>query len=265
MAQSAAKAPAGAAVAKRSSALTSNSTVPQKPLAVPAVERKHFARNFLKTAVCELRFPTLLELDSPRPPLEFARALRHEYPTQEVVSSLNLGTTAKQAAHVFKSKKGLWAVTLRTSSLALETSRYDSFDEFESRIGMLVEACQSFIDSDFFTRIGVRYVNAFPYDREAIAEWINPELVGSLHKGAFGDAIEFSQQVRGTTEVGGFLMQHGIVQDGKEPSYGLDLDFYAEDVDVKSAMQVVRELHKRQFDLFMWAVAGEAKRRLEVG
>lgn len=241
----------------------SNSTAPSKPLAVPSVERRQFARNFIKTAVCELRFPTLLELDSPRPPLEFAKALRREYPTHDVVSSVNLGTSAKQSAHTFKSKRGQWSVTLRTASLSLETHSYESFDDFEARIGALVDACQSFIDSDFFTRIGVRYVNAFPYDRATITDWINPDLAGTLHSGIFGDASEFAQQVRGETSVGGFLLQHGIVQDSKEPSYGLDLDFYAEDVEVSAAKQVVRALHEREFDLFMWAISSEAKRRLE--
>ena len=33
------------------------------PLSIPAIERKHFPRNFIRNAVCEFRFPVLFELE----------------------------------------------------------------------------------------------------------------------------------------------------------------------------------------------------------
>src|SRR5205085_1336055 len=53
-------------------------------LSVPAVEHQHFDTNFIRTAVCEARFPTLYEIDGPRPPTEFAHALRQEYPVHNL-------------------------------------------------------------------------------------------------------------------------------------------------------------------------------------
>jgi len=233
-------------------------------LAVPACARQHFSQNFIKTAVCEFRFPTLHEIDGPKPPLAFAKALRKDYPTHSIMSGVNVSPTNvdRSTTHVFKSKKGQWAVNLRPSTLSLETSRYDSFDDFEKRIADLVAACQSFIDSDFFTRVGIRYVNMLPYDRSKISDWINPTLVRNLESGIFGDATEHSQQVRGTTDEGGFFLNHGLGADGEKVGYGVDLDFYADDVEVTDAMEVVRKLHVRQYDLFMWVLGDGAKQKL---
>ena len=45
-------------------------------LNVPASGPAHYERNFIRQAVCELRFPTLYELEAPKPPASFALALR---------------------------------------------------------------------------------------------------------------------------------------------------------------------------------------------
>jgi uncharacterized protein (TIGR04255 family) len=231
-------------------------------LSVDQVEHQHFATNFIRTAVCELRFPTLYELDADKPPAEFAHALRKEYPTHGLAPRVNVSPAAlaRSNAHVFTSRKGQWTINLTSHTLSLETSRYGSFEDFQARIAQLVSACRSFIDSDFFTRVGIRYINVVPYDRATIAEWINPSPVGNLASGVYGDATEHAQAVRGTTEAGGFLFQHGIgPPDSTRPGYGLDYDFYAENVELKDAMAVVRSLHKREFEMFMWSLGERAK------
>ena len=233
-------------------------------LSVDAVAHQHFATNFIRTAVCEVRFPTLFELEDERPPAAFARALRKEYPTYGTGQRVNVSAAAvaKTNTHVFKSRNGIWTVNLTSHTLSLETSRYDSFVDFEARICLLIEACSTFIDSDFFTRLGLRYVNALPYDRAKIAEWINPSLADTLASGVYGEVSEFAQAIRGSTEVGGYYFQHGIGADGTERTYGLDFDFYAENVQVMDATSVVKSLHKRQFEMFMWTLGEKAKMHL---
>jgi hypothetical protein len=51
-------------------------------LRLPEVERAQFKKNFINTAVCELRFPTILEYET-KQPVELQRALRKEYPEYE--------------------------------------------------------------------------------------------------------------------------------------------------------------------------------------
>lgn len=248
--------------------MTGDEQLLHAPLAVEQIEHQHFGTNFIRTAVCELRFPTLHEIDNDKPPLRFAHVLRKEYPAHAVASGVNLtaAALARNKTHVFTSRNALWSINLSTQALSLETSRYDSFRDFEARIGQLIEASLSFIDTDFFTRIGIRYVNVLPYERSTVAEWVNPSLVANLAAGLYGDCTEYSQSVRGTTEVGGYLFQHGIGQ-GKNasttPGYGLDFDFYAENVEVKSAMSIIAALHKREYEMFMWSLGDRAKAHLK--
>ena len=169
----------------------------------------------------------------------------------------------RSTSHVFKSKRDQWTVNLRPSILSLETNNYHSFEDFESRIEGLVDACKSFIDSDFFTRIGVRYINVLPYDRSTVADWINPSLVSNLASGILGDPSEYAQQVRGRTSVGGYLFQHGLTAIGDKTGYMLDFDFYAEDAELKDSMGIVRELHDREHEMFLWTLGDAAKQFLD--
>lgn len=240
---------------------------PRKPLNVPGVGSAHFAKNFIRLAVCELRFPTLFELtETDRPPLPFAKALRKDYPTHELMKDLNVnpGGLAQATAHGFRSKNGRWTVTLRAAALSLETSNYDAFGELEDRLKVLVEAAKNTIDSDFFTRVGIRYINAVPFNVAEIKDWVNPVLVTPLGDGTFGDADEHSQSVRGTTTVGGYNFRHGLSNPASDGSreYFLDFDFYREDVAVSDTIDTVRKLHELEFSMFVWSLGEKAKQEL---
>lgn len=241
-------------------------STPPRPLALPSAEPAHFARNFIRQAVCELRFPTLFELEGARPPLSFSQALRKEYPTYEPMNDVNLspGGLAQARAHSFKSKQARWRVALRASAISVETSHYDSFAELEHRLAFVLKAAEKVIDSSFFTRVGLRYINSIPFGDDDIREWINPALVGAFGAGIYGEATEHSQRVSGTTSVGGYLFQHGLSLDPKnqQQEYVLDFDFFCEDVEVADTMEVARSLHEQEFAMFSWAIGDRAKGHL---
>lgn len=239
---------------------------PVKLLNVPPAGAAHFSKNFIRLAVCELRFPTLFELESDRPPLGFSKALRKEYPSHDLLKDVNVnaGGLAQATAHAFRSKNRRWTVTLRAAALSLETSQYDAFEEFEARLAFILDAAKTTIDSDFFTRVGLRYINALPFNVSEIKDWVNASLVTPLGDGTFGDVDEHWQGVRGTTEVGGYNFRHGIAINpqagGKE--YVLDFDFYREDVTVAETVATVRKLHELEFSMFVWSLGPKAKEHL---
>jgi uncharacterized protein (TIGR04255 family) len=221
------------------------SELPKKTLNVPAAPRAHYRRNFIQSAVCELRFPTVLELEK-NAPLEFSKHVRKEYPKYTRQKNLDLlaGGLEQATGHLFQSKNGRWTVTVRAAAISLQTSNYDSYDEFRKRLAFVLSASKSTIDSEFFTRIGLRYVNAVPFSPEAIRDWVNPELIGVLAAGTYGSVTEHWQRVRGITEIGGYTFQHGISQSGEAAlaspaangtQYVLDFDFFKEDVDFEEA------------------------------
>ncbi len=236
-----------------------------QPHSLPHVEPAHFARNFIRTAVCELRFPTLFEIDQSQPPPSLARALRKEYPMYELQDDLNLsvGRVAKSRAHLFISRKSKWKVTLRSSAISLETSHYDAFPEFQERLALIIDGARKVIDCDFFTRIGLRYINAVPINGGNICEWIDPSLVGILSAGVYGNIQECFQRVAGVTPPSGYLFQHGLerADTGKE-NYILDYDFFCEEVLVSEAIDVIGKLHQQEFAMFSCALGKRAKEYL---
>jgi uncharacterized protein (TIGR04255 family) len=235
-----------------------------KHLVLKPVESAHFEQNFIRQVVCELRFPTNFDLDGSRPPLDFAKAVRKDYPNYQARNEVNMGPggVARANIHAFSSKGSRWTVTIRASSISLETTHYNSYADFEKRLDGVVQAAGKVVDSDFFTRIGLRYINAVPFNIEEIREWINPALVGPLGEGIYGVVQEHSQRVSGSLEDGGgYLFQHGVgVQEGTgKLEYALDFDFFGEDIPVTEALSVARKLHANQFAMFMWSLGDKGK------
>ena len=98
-----------------------------------------FERNFIKTAVCELRFPTLLEFET-KPPTQLQKVLRKEYPLYEPVESVSMtpGPVEKEIKYLFRSRKKDWLVSFKTYAIALETRHYTNFEEFAGRLETLL-------------------------------------------------------------------------------------------------------------------------------
>jgi uncharacterized protein (TIGR04255 family) len=246
--------------------MDSSATLP-KILDVPQAAAAHYSKNFVRQVVCELRFPTLFELEGSRPPPSFALALRKEYPHYDLVKNLNLTATgiAHGQGHQFRSKNLAWNVTLRAAAISIETSSYDSFEDLSSRILLIIKAASKVIDSDFFTRVGLRYINCLACDGDNVDGWINQELITPLVAGRFGDVMEYSNRVAGASkDGGGYLFQHGYglnASTGKS-EYVLDFDFYHDNVIVSDTIDILNKLHSQEFSMFSWAIGDKAKNYL---
>jgi len=235
-------------------------------LTLPSVEPALFAKNFLRQAVCELRFPTLFELEGSRPPASFAKALRKDYPTYQGNDDVSVGPNGVDKAHlhVFGSLKPGWNVTLRAASVTLETTKYISFEDFLKRLAVVVKAASEVIDSEYFTRIGLRYINVIPVGTDRVSDWLNPDLVGLHSSEIFGGAVEFSGRIAGPAELGGYLLNHGLAGEAstRRKEYVIDMDFFTQDVEVGQAVSVVETLHKQEFELFSWTLGAKAREYL---
>ena len=181
-------------------------------LNVPTEEPVRYSTNFIKTAVCELRFPMLLELEE-KSPVKFQSALRKSYPFYSKQQGISLGAnTASPLAnrYLFESKKKNWLVTLSPSSLALETSKYTLFKDFSDRLDGLLNTVGEFLDTDFFTRVGLRYINAIPLDDYLIDGWINPSLITPVTERVLGSLSAFQSEIRGYMHEGDYTFRHGV-------------------------------------------------------
>ncbi|QBC30771.1 TIGR04255 family protein [Pandoraea sp. XY-2] len=235
-----------------------------------------YERTFLRQAVCEFRFPTLLELGGTRPPATFVAALRKEYPHLELTQELALGHGSEQTVtvnkHVFRSEKLNWTVSLKESAFSIETNSYTTFPVMRERILRVLSAATKIIDSEFFTRVGLRYINMIDANADPVNEgWINHDLVAPLHAKVFTGISEYAGRLNLATDDGGCLLQHGLkfkshparaLEDTEVdalPMYLIDIDAFRNGVALEDSAAALDSMHAQAFDVFDWAIGDAAR------
>lgn len=231
-----------------------------------------YKRNFLRQAVCELRFPTLMELGEPRPPAALVKALRKEYPHIELANEVTLGFGGAGSnnthTHIFRSAKLTWTVSLKESALSVETTAYTDYAHMRERVLRIVEVASMVIDSDFFTRIGLRYINIINSNTNPVLGWVNPELVGPLLSEHFKGIHEYAGKLQLAADDGGCLLQHSIVLKQKQaagemiPEYLLDIDAFRTEIQLSNTGAALDAMHAQIFDVFDWAIGPKAREYL---
>jgi uncharacterized protein (TIGR04255 family) len=231
-----------------------------------------YKRNFLRQAVCELRFPTLMELGDPRPPASLVTALRKEYPHLDLANELTVGIGGTGSnnthTHLFRSSKLTWTVSVKQSALSVETTAYTDYAHMRERVLRVVEAAAKVIDSDFFTRIGLRYINVIDRDTDSAVDWVNPALVAPILSGKFTGIQDYAGRLQLATADGGCLLQHGIRMKPKHvrketvPEYFLDIDSFRNDVAVSDTAAALDAMHTQVFSFFDWAISPGAREYL---
>lgn len=244
-------------------------------LNVPPQEPRTFNRNFLKLVACELKFPTVMELEFGAIK-RFQHALRKTLPIYDSPQTVKvpLGDTGKKVeqsvTHRFTSKRREIVFTFTPDSLTLQTEKYRSFEEFTDLLQRIVAEALPIIDTDFYTRVGLRYINAIPFERRdlgSIEGWVNPLLVSTLTSGIYGNLSQYAQFVLGTIPEGNYAFRHGISTEGDRAGhdYMLDFDFFTENLDVDETFNRLKVFRNRSFGLFMWALGEKAKAHLAPG
>lgn len=231
-----------------------------------------YKRNFLQQVVCEFRFPILMELGDPKPPVQFVNALRKDYPILEMGNEVTLGigggATGSNHVHTMRSAKKTSSVSIKQSSLSIETSSYKEFADMKKQIMRVAKAAIPVIDSNFFTRIGLRYINVIDCEDDPVRGWINPALVAPLQASAFFGINEYAGKVSLLTEDGGCLLQHGLKfkpNDGEGdiiPQYFIDIDTFRNEVELDDVEHALAAMHQQAFNIFDWSIGDLARDHL---
>lgn len=237
----------------------------------PKVKRKVFSRNYLDQAIIELRFPTLLRLKE-KEPAEIQDSIREQFPqytANQRMQMTPLGSTEPEPIYRFADRKGDPHIELSSSNLVLITKRYQSFEVLEKKIKYLIERCLPFIKTDFFTRIGLRYVNniaGIPNSFEGFNQWINPALLSAISGGEIGTVGDMKSEITGRLEKGGtYNFKYGLSPAQPNRSFVLDYDYGKLDVDVASTLETLSSFHDLHFSFFWWSLGDAAREALESG
>ena len=216
-----------------------------------------YGKNQLIEVICQLRFPDILKIEA-KEPFEFQETIRADYPqyqkkVEQLPPQIVNGKPVPQGTvnnYQFISEDSQWKVSLTKSFVALSTHGYLRWEEFAKRLDRVLAALIQLYQPAYFTRVGLRYINAI--DRAALGledclwrELIQPgylalladedaqesafskcELSASLNlpggakanvKSGPGTLRKLNNRTKEATETRVFMLDLDVYMDGKTP------------------------------------------------
>ncbi len=227
-----------------------------------------FKRNFIESAIIELRYPTYLRLKD-QEPLEISESIRERFPIynpQKQMQMTPLGSTDHQKVYTFATRQQDPVLDILASSLSLTTKRYTSFDNFLSHAGFLIENVVPHLETTFFTRVGLRYINridGLQPDGTDVNEWVNANLVSSITGERLGVVTNMNSELTGHFNTGSYTFRYGILPPANSSRFFiLDWDYYCEDVEVPDCISLLKSFHELHYPFFWWTLGDKAKEAL---
>ena len=256
----------------------------------PESERAVFQKNPLAEVICQLRFPTILEIGAEEP-AAFQKQIRASYPIYskdhglgpvppQVVQLINqlqlpiqLGS-GQASAHKFATEDDGRFVSLNTGFIAVTKRNYLEWPAFRQEVEALLHAVEAVYEPAFYERIGLRYSNVI--DKEGLGlsvHWdrlLNRDLIGMLGLGELKDDI---RDINGNALIalsevkGGFVnLRYGLVtvDSGSPQSYFVDADFFTEERTGKDdVLDTLNVFRRHSGNLFRWAITPRLHKALE--
>jgi len=255
---------------------------------VQNTEREIYINNPLEEVICQLRYPTILKIDTP--PIGFQERIRHHYPlfeqTRETTVALPLQLVQQLPQEVretlfptgvpaynFSSADRTWTLTLNRDFLALSCFKYKKWEDFQIQLNLCVEALIEEYNPAFFLRIGLRYQNIIRRKQLGLenidwSELLNTYVAGEIAAPELRGAIvnTISNVVIDLGSSGGKLrMQHGFITEEpvnafKETYYLLDNDlFIDQQTEVKNVFEILESFRRDNGRFFRWCITERLK------
>lgn len=210
--------------------------------------RHDYARSPLIEVICQLRFPTILSINT-REPAELQEAIRNEFPrfaTREeklppkVVNQGTPQAKLEQQGSVnnynFVSEDGTWKINLTKDFIAFSTLRYTTWEDFAAKMDKPLAEFIQIYKPAFYERIGLRYVNAISRKMMGLTDCLWDDLIEQPYLGVLGEPDvdetkvgKSSVDTQMTLSDGALLKIHagpGLLNGGKkDPEHRFILDF----------------------------------------
>lgn len=232
-----------------------------------------YKHGYVQTAVCEIRFPTILEFANPDPPIQIVKSLRRDYPIlnaqNEIKLGVNSGNSSAKITHEFATTNRKWTLSVKQSSIVFQANAYRNYSDFKTRFLKAFDSIKDSLDTDFLTRIGLRYINAIKTEHDGLEkDFLNEMLVSPLLSGKFNDVSEYAGKVQAVKNDGGLTLQHGIrfsdgiSEDHLISDYMIDIDTYRVDLSIGHVEDALDIMHAQAFTVFDLCLGIKAKEKL---
>ncbi len=246
----------------------------------PITERVSYKHNPLVQVICQLRFPTILKVETSLP-VDFQESVRNVFPIfqekqEQTISQLPIGLLdalpselkglfPRGSGYDFISANEEWTISLTRDFLSLSTSTYSRWEEFANYLSGPLNALKQIYRPSFFTRIGLRYQNLIRRSElgQTDTDWsdlIQPHLAGVLSNDDVGPYVQDSTQIVTIKLQGGLgkvRIRHGLtkIEDTEETAYLIDSDFFTEQrTEIGDETAILDQYHRRAGHLFRWSI-----------
>ncbi len=244
----------------------------------PHSNRVIFDKNPLEEVICQLKFPTILEIGAQRP-AKFQNEIRDDYPLFEVeqpafpkeleqlVSTLPIPKPTDAVTYKFISADGKSLISLGSEFVAFKENKYTTWQRFSKELERAQRALEEIYKPAFYTRVGLRYRDIIDrvklgIENEPWEELLNPSLLGLLgsqdNVGSHVEQIETEASLRIEEVKGGrATIRHGIGKRVKDNSevYLIDTDFYTTERSIgKDVPEILQRFNRLGGDFFRWAI-----------
>lgn len=256
----------------------------------PEAKRVIYKKNPLSSVICQLRYPSILKIDS-EVPSAFQDSITPEYPLytektgfqQEISSGLkarftpeimeHLTRTSVTKDHEFCGEDGIWKINLTRTFLSISTPKYTRWEDFTKRFQSSYAALLAIYRPPFFTRIGLRYVDIFDRSKlglqdENWTELLQKHFLGLLST-SVGDKVRSCENVYEIS----LLDEESIVRittsfvknvQSNEQCYMVDSDFYVpKRISPEKAFDRLHFLHQRATRLIQWIITPKLHNAME--
>lgn len=253
------------------------------PLVAPPPMEVPLRNAPLVRVIAQVRFPEILAVEQRDFVAPFQEALRATYPVlrQDQTQGLVMGpsgmaSTRPQIAWRFGDLSGHWGVSLTSSFLALETTKYTSRADFFERLRTVVTALDDHLEPKLLDRLGVRYIDRITGTNvDEIADLVRAEVRGISGTAVATHAVHALSQslfklpdaqvvARWGRLPAGMTVDPAALEPAQEDSWILDLDmFSAGPVPflVDHILADAQRYAERIYTIFRWAVTDEFLRR----
>jgi uncharacterized protein (TIGR04255 family) len=261
----------------------------------PESKRVVYQKNPLVEVICQLRFPTILEI-SAADPAGFQKKIRARYPLYsrqeepgipreiagipkeiaDFLAQLAVARPLEDAPHRFLTGDSSRSISLTREFLAVADKSYARWEEFRREIELAKTALEEEYQPAFYSRIGLRYVDIIDKVRLGLSDESWDSLVNSSIAGILGakELYHAVRQIHGEALMqcdddgvpGGFArLRHGLVErpDGGQ-AYRIDADFFTTErsasADVFGALD---RFNRLAGNFFRWAITRNLQDALE--
>ena len=221
--------------------------------------RVRYKKSPLLEVIFQLRFPTILAINATAP-VEFQEKIRNNYPyykeeteqqNELIINSMGAPTAVKRNEnknYSFVSLDSKWKVNLTSSFIALSTTSYTQWEDFEVKAKDIVASFEAVYKPAFYTRVGLRYVDAITKSKWGLKdrkwnELLQPHVLGimtdEIESGVNSYVSEAEYKVPGSDAFTKVHFELVHINNSSETSLLIDCDYFASKTTPKEQVQKI--------------------------